>query len=97
MLKRASRTTLGVSLLLSVSLVAQVPKPAPPGDTIRGRVVDGADSAALRRAQVAVTLATSAVPPVMTDDTGAFTITVPPGGAPRLRVTKAGYAPVLAP
>lgn len=69
-----------------------------PFRTIRGRVVsDDASAAPLRRVRMAVDGANVTSTAIYTDGEGRFDIVVPRSGAPRLRLTKAGFAPLDVP
>src|SRR6187399_3496013 len=95
-------------VLLVPALLLQAPLPAQTGAdsrstsapldrTARGMVIDSASGRPLPHATVSVSLATAAVDPVRTDQQGAFVVAIPAGGTPRLRVSKAGYTPMLVP
>jgi hypothetical protein len=93
----------GALLLLQAFLPAQTAAGAARGQVplresaARGVVTDAASGRPLPRALVSVSLAAVPVDPVLTDAQGAFVITTPAGGTPRLRVSKAGYTPMLVP
>ena len=104
MLRWRPRLVLPVVLLV-LAVLLQAPLPAqigadgrstsaPLDRTVRGIVID-ASGRPLPHATVSVSLATAAVDPVRTDEQGAFVVAIPAGGTPRLRVSKAGYTPML--
>src|SRR5262245_50552523 len=69
----------------------------PPGKgVIKGRVVDAQTGSALARARVRLQ-APGNPTPVMTDDTGAFTVTGVPAGSWYLSVDRSGYMSTMYP
>jgi hypothetical protein len=83
-----------LAFLATVSAVLAQTAATTPSRTIRGRVVDAANSAPLRRARVSLSASDGRTNPVFTDDEGRFEIAIP-ATAITLRASKAGYAPAV--